>query len=96
MMVAKIGDSVVGVCVCSDPPYPDVGIIGGGSPLWFDMSPGVARLGDPVIFSCGSSTIVSGSMMDFNIAPGVARMGDSVSGCGNGTIVATSNTFAFK
>lgn len=90
MMVAKIGDSVVGVCTCADPPYPDVGTIIGGSPFMYNTGPNVARLGDPVTFSCGVSTVVSGSMTTFNAGPGIARAGDAVSGCGNGTIVATS------
>lgn len=92
MMVAKIGDSVVGICTCAYPPYPDVGTIVAGSSQYFDTGPGVARMGDVVSFSCGVSNIVSSSMKSFNIGPGVARMGDSVTGCGNGTIIATSNT----
>lgn len=93
MMVSHIGDSVVGMCVCAHPPYPDVGIIVGGSPMFFDMGPGISRLNDPVIFSCGSSVIVSSSALSFNIGPGISRNGDSVTGCGVGVITSVSNDF---
>lgn len=90
MQVAHIGDSVVGICSCSFPPYPDVGTIVAGSPMCFDFGMSMARLGDSVVFSCGTSVITSSATMHISIGQPVARSGDSVTGCGNGTIISTS------
>lgn len=94
MMVAKIGDTVVGVCTCASPPYPDVGVIVGGNMQMFNTGPAVARLGDPVSFSCGMGSIVSGAFDFISGGQPLARMGDSVTGCGNGTIVSSSRMLA--
>lgn len=96
MMISKIGDSVVGICVCTDTPYPDVGTIITGSPMMFNTGPNVARLGDTVSFSCGMGIIVSGAFQTINAGQPIARAGDSVSGCGNGTIVSMSQMFVFR
>lgn len=90
MIFARIGDSVIGTCVCSTPPYPDVGIIATGDPLHIDAGQPVARIGDTAIFSCGSAIISSGTAMDISCGQPVARTGDVVTGCANGTIVSTT------
>lgn len=86
MLVARIGDCVVGTCVCSSPPYPDIGVISTGDPMHIDYGSPVARIGDSVTFSCGSSVIVMGTPMDISGGTPVARIGDSVVGCGMGVI----------
>ena len=91
MQVAHIGDTVVGICSCSTPPYPDVGTIVTGSTMCYDFGMGMARLGDSVVFSCGTSVITSSASMHISMGQPVARLGDSVTGCGNGTIVSVSN-----
>ena len=88
--MAGVGDTVVGVCVCADPPYPDVGVISSGDPIHIDMGRIVARVGDTVTFSCGTSTIVSGTITDISTGSIVAKSGDAVTGCGNGTIISNS------
>lgn len=90
MLISKIGDSVVGICGCSSPPYPDVGIITVGDPTHIDMGSLVGRVGDSVTFSCGVSTIVSGTPMHISGGTIVARTGDNAVGCGTGTIISSS------
>lgn len=89
MIMAKVGDTVVGTCICSTPPYPDIGIIAVGDPTQIDTGRPIARVGDSVIFSCGTSVIVSGSFTDFAAGQPAAKVGDSVQGCGQGIITAT-------
>lgn len=91
MQLAHIGDSVVGVCSCSSPPYPDVGTIVTGSTMCMDTGRGFARIGDSVVFSCGTSVISSSATRHLSMGQPVARMGDAVVGCGNGTIISISN-----
>lgn len=94
MLMAGVGDCVVGVCTCSSPPYPDVGIISTGDFSHIDMGRMVARIGDTVTFSCGTSAIVSGTATDISTGSIVARAGDAVTGCGNGTIVSSSTNIS--
>ncbi len=91
MQVAHIGDTVVGICNCAPHPYPDVGTIVTGSTQCFDFGRGMARLGDTVVFSCGTSVITSSAMKHISMGQPVARLGDTVTGCGNGSIVSVSN-----
>lgn len=88
MIMAKVGDTVVGTCTCSSPPYPDIGIIASGDPTQIDTGTPIARVGDSVIFSCGASVIVSGSFTDFSTGSSAAKVGDTVQGCGQGVITA--------
>lgn len=91
MLIVGVGDVVVGMCTCSSPPYPDIGVIAMGDPMHIDIGKPVARIGDTVTFSCGVSTIVTGTPTDISTGSMVARMGDMVAGgCGNGTIIASS------
>ena len=90
MLMARVSDTVVGMCTCSTPPYPDVGIISVGDPMHIDMGSPVARIGNTVTFSCGVASIVSGTPTDISGGTLVARTGDSATGCGNGTIVSSS------
>ena len=90
MLISRVGDTVVGMCTCSTPPYPDVGVISMGDSMHIDIGSLVGRVGDTVTFSCGVATIVSGTPMDISGGTMVARTGDSVTGCGNGTIVSQS------
>ena len=90
MLFAKVGDTVVGTCICSYPPYPDIGIIAYGDPMHIECGMPVARVGDTAIFSCGSGVIVSGSFFDISAGQPVARTGDTTQGCGVGTIVSSS------
>ena len=90
MNVAKVGDSVVGICGCSSPPYPDVGTIVSGFPGLLEAGQPVATTGSMVIFSCGASTVVSGTAGEVTSSGLVSRSGDTATGCGNGTIVASS------
>lgn len=90
MLIARVGDVAVGMCTCSSPPYPDVGVITVGDPMHIDMGSPVARLGDIVTFSCGAGTIVTGTPMHTSAGPLVSRTGDAVTGCGNGTIISSS------
>lgn len=93
MNIARVGDTVPGICYCvpyPPGPYPDVGIIVSGDPAHVDMGSLVARVGDTVVFSCGSSVIVSGSPMFISGLQPVARSADQVTGCGVGSIVGTS------
>ena len=90
MLIARMSDTVVGICTCANPPYPDVGVIIQGDFLHLDMGLPVARMGDTVTFSCGTSVIMTGTFLDLSAGQPVARMGDTVTGCGNGTIIAKS------
>lgn len=90
MLFARIGDSVIGTCLCSTPPYPDVGIISTGDPLHLDTGQPVARIGDTAIFSCGTAIITTGTALDISSGQPVARTGDMVSGCATGSIVSAS------
>lgn len=90
MLFARIGDSVIGTCLCATPPYPAVGVISTGDPMHIDMGMPVARIGDMAIFPCGSAVITTGTPMDISTAMPVARMGDVVAGCATGTIISTS------
>ena len=92
MLVARIGDCVIGTCVCAYPPYPDIGVITAGDIMHIDYGSSVARIGDTVTFSCGTSVIVSGTPLDISWGPPIATIGDSVTGCGMGTISAGSAT----
>ena len=90
MLIAGVGDVVVGICTCASPPYPDVGVISVGDFTHIDMGKPVARIGDTVTFSCGVSTISTGTFTDISTGSPVARTGDVATGCGNGTIIASS------
>lgn len=93
MNIAKVGDIVPGICYCVPTPpgpYPDIGVIVSGDPLHIDTGSPVARVGDLVMFSCGSSTIVSGSPLFLSGVQPVARSSDTVVGCGVGTVIGSS------
>ena len=90
MLICKVGDIAIGTCVCTPTPYPDVGVISSGDSMMIDAGAPVGRIGDIVVFSCGSSVIAGGSSLEISCGPGLARMGDPVMGCGIGTIVASS------
>lgn len=89
MNVAKVGDIVIGTCICANPPYPDVGVISSGFPGLLETGSPAAHLGSSVTFSCGSSTIISGTPGEITAGGLLARSGDSATGCGVGTVVAS-------
>ena len=66
MLFARINDIVMGVCVCADPPYPDIGVITSGDTVHIDSSMPVARVSDIVTFSCGTGVIISGTPTDIS------------------------------
>lgn len=90
MLFARISDIAIGMCTCSSPPYPDIGIISTGDPIHIDIGLPVARVSDIVTFTCGTGIIVTGSFTDISTGLPVARTGDQVMGCGQGTIVSKS------
>ncbi len=86
--VARIGDVAQGTCSCHKSPRSVTGVIVGGSGVSSSNGPGIARLGDVVVFNCGhTGTIASGSDVLFVDNVGAARIGDVVVGCVRGTIV---------
>lgn len=90
MLFARIGDSVIGTCVCTPYPYPDVGVISTGDATHLDTGMAVAGVGNIAVFSCGSAVITTGTATDLTCGIMVARTGDAVSGCATGTIVSSS------
>lgn len=90
MLFARVNDIVMGICVCADPPYPDIGVITSGDATHLDIGLPVARVTDIVTFSCGTGVIVSGTPTDISTSLITARMGDHVTGCGQGVISSTS------
>lgn len=89
-MIARLGDIVVGTCITPVGPVPAIGIISsGGSAL--EQGLPIARLGDIVMFPCGSSIIMSGSISYLEQGLPVARLGDIVQGPGSGIISSASS-----
>lgn len=93
MILARVGDTVVGVCPSPSGPVPAVGVISSGSPRALETSTPIARVGDIVTFPCGVSTIVTGAPRYLEAGTPVARIGDAVAGIGNGTITTGSPRF---
>lgn len=86
MILARVGDTVIGTCPSPNGVIPAVGIITMGSPRALETGLPIARIGDIVTFPCGASTIVTGGSRYLEGGLPVARIGDTVSGVGNGII----------
>ncbi len=57
---SRIGDIVIGMCVCHSPPIPMVGVIVTGAPTVIDEGAPSARIGDSVV-GCLVGTVVTGA-----------------------------------
>lgn len=93
MILARVGDTVIGICQTPDGPVPATGIITSGSPRALESGMPFARVGDTVTWPCGVSVIVSGSPLYLEGGLPQARVGDQVVGIGTGTIVSGSPRF---
>lgn len=90
MNLGIVGSIAPGTCVCTPYPYPDVGVVMSGAPMNMEESSPVARVGDIVMYSCGTSVIMSGSVYEIEGDMVVSTTGSIVTGCGNGTLTGTS------
>ena len=92
MLAAKVGDVAPGTCVCATSnPYPATGVVTTGSAQLLTAGTPVALgVSSIVMFPCGTSIITATSVSLLTTGMQVARMGDVVSGCGNGTLTASS------
>lgn len=90
MILARVGDVVVGICYGPDGPYPATGVITTGSPRNVETGTPVSRVSDAVMWPCGISIIVTGSPRYIESGVPVARIGDSVQGIGTGIITTGS------
>lgn len=93
MVLARVGDTVVGICYTPDGPKPAVGIITSGSPRSVESGMPFSRLGDVVTWPCGASIISTGSSRMVETGVPVARLGDHVVGIGVGIITSGSPRF---
>lgn len=94
MNIAVVGDVVPGICVCVVPPitpFPATGVIANGALNIVTSGSPIAVAGSSmVIFPCGTSVIIPNN---FNFITGglpVSTTGATVSGCGNGVLIGTS------
>jgi len=86
---ARVGDVVVGSCVCHDCSI--TGVIITGSPTTEVNSRRSARLGDIVVGSCGCTGVIcTGSNTMYVDGQAKARVGDVTTGCIVSTIVSGS------
>jgi len=95
MLRAKIGDIVIGTCFYPPPvgPVPSTGIIVSGNPMDLTSGAPAARMGDIVVWPCGTGTIITGTPTFLSAGLPCARLGDSVIGSNNnGTIIVGSPT----
>lgn len=90
MNLGLVNSTAFGTCVCSPNPYPAVGLVISGSPLYMENGLPVATVGSVLIFPCGSSVITTGSVMEFSTGLPVALTGSVVVGCGNGILLGTA------
>lgn len=95
--VARVGDTVTGVCQAHSDDRPFTGTITQGSGVLSNNSIAIARIGDVGITDCGHHFhIVEGSTI-FTVdgGIGIARVGDAVvvDEGGYGTIVTGSDSF---
>lgn len=90
MNLGLVGSTAFGTCICATNPYPAVGIVISGSPLYMENGLPVATVGSVLVFPCGSSVITTGSVMEFSTGLPVALTGSVVVGCGNGVLLGTA------
>lgn len=99
MQLTKMGDLVVGTCLCVPTPpgpFPAVGVVSVALPMTFDSGIPIAGLGNIAIFPCGTATIVGPGSVSFMVGGIVAsKTGDSVVGCATGTVIATGTIMSF-
>ena len=93
MILARVGDIVVGICPSPNGPVPATGIITSGSPRALESGMPFARIGDIVTFPCGVSVIATGAPRYLEAGLPVARIGDTVTGIASGTITSGSPRF---
>lgn len=94
-MVARVGDSVSGICCAHGVPpcIPTTGVIVQGAGTVFAEGQPIARIGDTIALACGHTAAIISSNATVN-AEGllVARIGDSVGGVFTGTIISSAGT----
>jgi uncharacterized Zn-binding protein involved in type VI secretion len=90
MNLGLVSSIAFGTCTCTPIPYPAVGLVISGSPLYMENGLPVATVGSVLIFPCGSSIITTGSVMEFSTGLPVALTGSVVVGCGNGILLGTA------
>jgi uncharacterized Zn-binding protein involved in type VI secretion len=90
MNLGIVGSIAPGTCVCTPYPYPDVGVVMSGAPTNMEEGSPVARVGDIVMYSCGTSVIMGGSFYEIEGGMAVSTTGSIVTGCGNGILTGTA------
>lgn len=86
MLAVHVGDIVVGCCPCPVGCCPVTAVVATGDPRYIDTGTPRARVGDLVIFPCGTSIITMGLPSEIVSGTPAAILGASVSGPGNGVI----------
>ena len=90
MNFTKVGDVVPGICGCSAPPYPAVGVVSSGTPNFTESGVPIATMSSLVLFPCGTSTIIAIGTNWIDSGLSLSRTGDQVVGCGSGVTIGTS------
>jgi len=90
MLTIRIGDIAAGICPCPPAMCPAVGVVATGNMMNIDTGMPIARLGDMVMFPCGSFIIMIGTPMDIEAGLPASTIGTSCVGAGTG-IVTTGN-----
>jgi uncharacterized Zn-binding protein involved in type VI secretion len=82
MLVTRIGDTAFGTCFWPPPvgPQPATGIVVSGDSMELNSGMPTARLGDTVIFPCGSAMIMTGSSNNLPSGMPVSNLGATVIG----------------
>ena len=92
MLTVRIGDVALGMCPCPPAMCPSVGIVATGSFTNFDSGLPLARLGDIVMFPCGSFIISMGLPTDIEELLPATTIGAPCVGAGSGLIVTGNPT----
>ena len=90
MLVVRIGDVAIGLCPCPPSMCPASGIVASGSFNYIEGGPPLARLGDIVMFPCGSFIITTGTFSFIEGGLPATQIGASCVGAGTGIITTAS------
>jgi uncharacterized Zn-binding protein involved in type VI secretion len=85
MIVTRIGDSAFGTCFWPPPtagpgPLPATGIVVTGDPMELNSGMPTSRIGDTLVFPCGTAMIMSGAVMDLATGMPTSNLGAMVVG----------------
>ena len=95
MITIRVGDIAYGLCPCPPSMCPVTGIVATGNPSHIDTGNFTARMGDVVIFPCGTSIIMVGVPQNIQGGQPQALIGAPVSGAAQGMVI-TGNPRHFE